>query len=73
MRDPIAFGLYFLLIGSFLLIPNIYTFIIILANIISFDVKVRDEEKFLSKRFGDNYSIYKKKVGRYFPFRIKKN
>lgn len=72
IRNPIALGVYFLLIGSFLIIPNIYTLIISIINIIAFDRKVRDEEKFLLERFEQTYEEYKKKVGRYLPFRILK-
>lgn len=71
MRNPIAFGLYLIIIGTFLLIPNVLTLIITIANIVVFHVKVRDEEKFLLARFGKSYEEYQKKVGRYFPFVIK--
>ncbi len=72
MRNPIAFGLYLIIIGTFLLIPNVLTLIITIANIIVFDAKVRDEEKFLLARFGKSYEDYQKKIGRYFPFSLKK-
>jgi len=72
MRNPIAFGLFLIIIGTFLLIPNVLTLIITIANIIVFDTKVRDEEKFLLARFGKTYEDYQRKVGRYFPFSIKK-
>ncbi len=72
MRNPIAFGLYLIIIGTFLLIPNVLTLIITIANIIVFDAKVRDEEKFLLARFEKSYEDYQKKVGRYFPFSLKK-
>ena len=68
MRNPIVFGLYLVIIGTFLLIPNVLTLSITIANIVVFHVKVRDEEKFLLERFGKSYEDYQKKVGRYFPF-----
>ncbi|MFX0041920.1 MAG: methyltransferase family protein [Candidatus Hodarchaeota archaeon] len=73
MRNPIVMGLYLLLFGSFFVIPTIFSLIFLIVNILTFDSKIRDEEKFLVKRFGENYKIYSSKVGRYLPFSIKKN
>lgn len=73
MRNPIVLGVYLLLFGSFFIIPTIISLILILTNIITFDSKVKDEEKFLVNRFGENYEKYRKKVGRYLPNCIKKN
>ena len=70
MRNPIVMGVFLLVIGSFLIIPTLFSFIFLVANVITFDSKVRDEEKFLTKRFGSKFEEYSKKVGRYFPFRI---
>ena len=71
MRNPIAFSLYLFVFGIFLMIPNIFTLIILIMNVITFDAKVRNEEKFLSERFGKEYEAYKMKVGRYFPIKCK--
>ncbi len=73
MRNPIVMGVYLLIAGSFLIIPTTISFILLIANIIAFDSKVRDEEKFLAKRFGEKFEKYSKKVGRYLPFSIIKN
>jgi len=73
MRNPIVMGVYLLTFGSFLIIPTIISLIFLIANIITFDSKVRDEEKFLAKRFGEDLNIYIKKVGRYLPFSMRKN
>ncbi len=72
MRHPIVFGIFILFIGNFLIIPNLFILIITIFNIITFNSKVRDEEKFLSTRFGDVYEDYKLKVRRYLPFKIGK-
>lgn len=72
MRHPIVLGIFVLFIGNFLIIPNLFTLIITIFNIITFNSKVRDEEKFLSTRFGDIFEDYRLKVGRYLPFRIGK-
>ena len=71
MRNPIAFSLYLFVLGIFLMIPNVITLIIFIMNIITFDAKIRNEEKFLSERFGKDYEAYKMKVGRYFPIKLK--
>lgn len=72
MRNPVVFALYLMLIGSFLIIPNIILMFIVIVNIITFESKIRDEEKFLSKRFEKKYETYRNKVGRYLPFKLKK-
>ncbi len=72
MRNPIVMGVYLLLLGSFLIIPTVISLIFLIANVITFDSKIRDEEKFLSRRFGDKYKEYRLKVGRYLPFSYKK-
>jgi len=71
MRNPIVMGAYLLIAGSLLIIPTTISFILLIANIITFDSKVRDEEKFLVKRFGEKFEKYSKKVGRYLPFSIR--
>ena len=71
MRNPIVMGVYLLLFGSFLIIPTVISLIFLIANILTFDTKIRDEEKFLTKRFGEEYKKYGRKVGRYLPFSIK--
>ncbi|MFW9946508.1 MAG: methyltransferase family protein [Candidatus Odinarchaeota archaeon] len=73
MRNPIVMGVYLLIFGSFLIIPTIISLFLLIANIITFDSKVRDEEKFLVKRFGEKFEKYSEKVGRYLPFSIRKN
>lgn len=73
MRNPIVMGVYLLITGSFLIIPTTISLILLIANIITFNSKVRDEEKFLAKRFGEKFEKYSEKVGKYLPFSIRKN
>ena len=70
MRNPIVMGVYLLLFGSFLIIPTIISLIFIITNILTFNSKVLDEEKFLSAQFGEKYENYRISVGRYIPFSI---
>ncbi|MFX1442675.1 MAG: methyltransferase family protein [Promethearchaeota archaeon] len=72
MRNPIAFSLYLFVLGIFLMIPNVISLIIFIMIIMTFNAKVRNEENFLSERFGKDYEAYKMKVGRYFPIKFKK-
>ncbi|MFX1313279.1 MAG: methyltransferase family protein [Promethearchaeota archaeon] len=73
MRNPIVFGIFLLVAGTFMIIPNILTLISMIFNILTFNSKAKDEETFLTKTFGEKYLQYKNKVGRYLPFNIKKN
>ncbi|MFX1574985.1 MAG: methyltransferase family protein [Promethearchaeota archaeon] len=72
MRNPIVFGIFLLVIGSFLIIPTGITLIITIFNIITFNSKAITEEKYLLSKFGEAYRKYKNSVGRYLPFRIAK-
>jgi protein-S-isoprenylcysteine O-methyltransferase Ste14 len=71
MRNPIVFGIFLLVIGSFLMIPDIFTLIALIFNIVTFNSKAKDEERFLINRFGKLYEDYIGQVGRYFPIRLK--
>ncbi len=73
MRNPIVIGVYLLVFGSFLIIPTMISLIFLIANIITFNSKVRNEERFLAIRFGEEFEKYSKKVGRYTPFSLRKN
>lgn len=73
MRNPIVFGIFLLVIGSFLIVPTIIVLLICIFNILTFNSKAIDEEKFLLRRFGEDYKNYMNEVGRYLPFRIERN
>ena len=70
MRNPIVFGIFLLVIGTFFIIPTIIGLIICIFNILTFNSKAVDEEKFMVRRFGKKYENYRNKVGRYLPFKI---
>ncbi|MBN1216951.1 MAG: hypothetical protein JXA99_16130 [Candidatus Lokiarchaeota archaeon] len=72
MRNPIVFGIYLLFIGSFFIIPTLLSLLLVFINIITYNAKVIDEEKFLLIRFKKDFQQYKLKVGRYLPIKIKK-
>ncbi len=70
MRNPIVFGIFLLVIGSFLIIPTVIALLICIFNILTFNSKAIDEERFLLQAFGEDFKNYLNKVGRYLPFRI---
>lgn len=70
MRNPIVFGIFLLVIGTFLIIPTVIVLLICIFNILTFNSKAIDEEKFLLRRFGEEYKNYSNKIGRYLPFKI---
>lgn len=71
-RNPILLGMYLLLIGSFFILPTFISLILFFANLITFNSKAIDEEKYLLQRFGQKFEEYKSKVGRYLPFKFRK-
>ena len=68
VRNPIVLGVFLFLIGNFLMIPTLFNLFIMIFNFITFDSKVRDEEKFLLTMFGEKYDVYRTRVGKYLPF-----
>jgi len=70
MRNPIVFGIFLLMIGSFLIIPTVIVLFVCIFNILTFNSKAIDEERFLLQTFGEDFKNYLNKVGRYLPFRI---
>ena len=47
---------------------NLIGFLVFLLMFLVFALKARDEEKFLSARFGNDYEDYKKDTYRFFPY-----
>jgi protein-S-isoprenylcysteine O-methyltransferase Ste14 len=72
MRNPFYFGLYLVLLGNILIIPNVFSVLIFFINFVAFNSKAKDEEAFLLKTFGEKFELYKSMVGRYFPYKMKK-
>ena len=51
MRNPIAFSLYLLVFGIFLISPNAFSLIILILNVLTFHAKVKCEERYLEEEF----------------------
>lgn len=67
IRNPGFLGLDFAVCGTFLLAPSMVTLILMLLTWIIFHLQIIDEEKYLLKVHGEEYILYKKSTGRYFP------
>ncbi len=65
-RNPMYFGFNLLTIASMLYCVNIVLPIMGIYSMITYHLIILGEEKFLEERFGEEYSSYKKKTGRYF-------
>ncbi len=74
MRHPIYLFQAMILVGTGLLLPTIFSLIIILLNILCIWIKSVDEENYLLKTHGAEYQNYLSRTGRFFIpiFRLRK-
>ncbi len=64
-RNPIFLGMIAVLIGLFLLTPNVFTIFFLLFGYVLIQIQVRLEEEHLLNIHGENYSNYFSKVKRW--------
>lgn len=64
-RNPIFVFLDFYVLGTWLIIPNLFFGIFAVVTIIGIHWQILEEEKFLMSQYGNEYRDYMKKVGRY--------
>ena len=64
-RNPIFLGVLISYLGTFLIIPNILSFSILLVTFVTIQTQVRLEEEYLENIQGDAYRNYKVKVRRW--------
>lgn len=64
-RNPIFLGVLLSYLGTFLIIPNILSFSIMLVTFVTIQTQVRLEEEYLENVQGQEYLDYKKKVRRW--------
>ncbi len=64
-RNPIFLGVLLSYLGTFLIIPNILSFSIMLVTFVTIQTQVRLEEEYLESVQGREYLDYKKKVRRW--------
>jgi protein-S-isoprenylcysteine O-methyltransferase Ste14 len=67
-RNPAFLGFDLTYIGACLAYGNILLYLLAVITITLMHLQILEEEKFLSTTFGNEYLIYKSKVGRYFMF-----
>jgi protein-S-isoprenylcysteine O-methyltransferase Ste14 len=72
IRHPAYLAMILSLVGTFLIIPNIFVLIYLFCAILGIYGHSREEEKSLIKQYGEKYELYKKKAGRFLP-KIKRN
>ncbi|MBQ4870430.1 isoprenylcysteine carboxylmethyltransferase family protein [Priestia megaterium] len=64
-RNPIYTAFGFVLIGTFLILPNWILLLYVFAGVWLFNRQVQLEEKSLKKIYGEEYEVYCKKVRKY--------
>lgn len=64
-RNPLYLGLHISMVGWIFIFPSILTIVALAIFLINQHLRILTEEKFLEKKFGDEYVSYKKQVRRY--------
>ena len=64
-RNPIFLGVLISYLGTFLIIPNILSFSILLVTFVTIQTQVRLEEEYLENVQGEDYLNYRKSVRRW--------
>jgi protein-S-isoprenylcysteine O-methyltransferase Ste14 len=67
IRNPCVLGVFLLVLGTFLIAPSLLVFLILVLNVIGYDMKVRAEEEYLRRMHGAEYEAYCARTGRYLP------
>lgn len=65
-RNPVFLGMLITLAGLCLILPNAITLLVFVSSTWIFQIQVRLEEEYLSKKHGRPYVDYSKKVRRWF-------
>ncbi len=64
-RNPIFVGVILISLGYFLLLPNPFTFAILVLDIALIQIQVAMEEEYLTKQHGQQYKLYCQHVRRW--------
>ena len=67
-RNPAFVGFDLMFVGLFLTYTNIFTFIVMCANLIAIHLQILQEEKYLKDSFGVKYASYINDTPRYLIF-----
>lgn len=68
VRHPIYTGLLLLFIGNAIIVGDYRAIIAVIIVFVSFWLKLKKEEKLLTKTFGSQYTEYKKKTKALIPY-----
>jgi protein-S-isoprenylcysteine O-methyltransferase Ste14 len=68
VRHPIYSGLILMLLGSVVWLGNVYGLIFFAACLVGTWVKLRHEERLLTRHFGASYTRYKERVKALIPY-----
>jgi protein-S-isoprenylcysteine O-methyltransferase Ste14 len=66
-RNPIYLALFAALAGMFVLIPTWLSLAMLVGTIIGIRNQVLEEERFLRRKYGDEFASYARRVGRFIP------
>lgn len=64
-RNPIYVCFILMLVGQFLIFPNVIMLLYVLAGSLRINKQVLKEEHFLTDQYGEAYLVYRKNVRRY--------
>jgi protein-S-isoprenylcysteine O-methyltransferase Ste14 len=64
-RNPIYLGLMIVLIGLFLVLPDVLTFATLITTYVGISIQIRLEEEFLTAQHGPSFLDYMKRVRRW--------
>ena len=67
IRHPVYTAFILGIFGTFLIIPNLLMLVFLLCTVVLMYGHSNEEEKVLTKIYGNEYEEYKKKAGRFFP------
>jgi len=68
IRHPIYSGGLFAMLGSAIVVGQIFGFIWIIFCAFGLNMKIKQEENLLTKKFPNEYPLYKKQVKKLIPF-----
>ncbi len=67
LRNPITAGLALIYLGFVLALPSVVMLFGFILFMLNSSYRIRTEEVYLERAFGDKYRQYKQQVGKYFP------
>lgn len=66
-RNPIYLALFVSLAGLLLLLPTWLSLVMFVGTIVAIRNQVHEEERFLQRKYGDEFTAYARRVGRFVP------